>query len=276
MDRPKQAADVDQSRATTRNTSLEADKRALDLGGYPAQLVQERLKREAEVGKAQSEAELKQEEARITRRTGMDPVKLYERLDKEKASVDQTIKAQSAQQLARKAIKDGVITGYGANGIIASAKFADWAFKNGMSGNLAANTEIMGSTLKAGLSEAVKTVNGEGGTGVSNTDVRIAEGIQGSDPQLQMKTIKTIMDRAAEINHRKIDSYESKVDRYLSGEKAEDFYKIGGSTVPQEKLQILLTEPTDQRKAQFNDVYGPGAAELELARFKRAQDRKGL
>jgi hypothetical protein len=276
MDRPKQAADVDQSRATTRNTSLEADKRALDLGGYPAQLVQERLKREAEVGKAQSEAELKGEEARITKRTGMDPVKLYERLDKEKASVEQTLKAQDAQQLARKAIKEGVITGYGANGVIAGAKFADWAFKNGMSGNLAANTETMSAALKAGLSEAVKTVNGEGGTGVSNTDVRIAEGIAGSDPQLQMKTIKTIMDRAAAINHRKIDGYESKVDRYLSGEKAEDFYKTGGSTVPQEKLQILLTEPTDQRKAQFNDVYGPGAAELELARFKRAQDRKGL
>jgi len=272
----KDEADTQGKLATTRSTTLDADKKALELGGYPAQLVQERLKREAEVGKAQSEAELKQEEARITKRTGMDPVKLYERLDKEKAGVEQTLKAQGAQQLARKAIKDGVITGYGANGVVAGAKFADWAFKNGMSGNLAANTEIMSSALKAGLSEAVKTVNGEGGTGVSNTDVRIAEGISGSDPQLQMKTIKSIMDRAAEINHRKIDGYETKVDRYLSGEKAEDFYKIGGSTVPQEKLQILLTEPTDQRKAQFNDVYGPGAAELELARFKRAQDRKGL
>jgi hypothetical protein len=269
-------ADTQGKMATTRSTTLDADKKALELGGYPAQLVQERLKREAEVGKAQSEAELKGEEARITKRTGMDPVKLYERLDKEKASVEQTLKAQDAQQLARKAIKEGVITGYGANGVVAGAKFADWAFKNGMSGNLAANTETMSAALKAGLSEAVKTVNGEGGTGVSNTDVRIAEGMAGSDPQLQMKTIKTIMDRAAAINHRKIDGYESKVDRYLSGEKAEDFYKIGGSTVPQEKLQILLTEPTDQRKAQFNDVYGPGAAELELARFKRAQDRRGI
>jgi hypothetical protein len=273
MTRPKQQADVRQSEATTRNTTLEADKRALELGGYPAQLVQERKKREAEVGSAQAEAEMKSEDARIKSRTGQLPSELYPKLDKEKAGIEQTIKAQDAQQLARKAIKDGVITGYGANGIIASAKFADWAFKNGMSGNLAANTEIMSATLKAGLSEAVKTVNGEGGVGVSNADVKIAEGIQGSDPNLQMKTIKTIMDRAAEINHRKIGDYEGRIDRYLSGEKAEDFYKTGGSRVPQEKLQILLTEPTDQRKAQFNDVYGPGAAELELARFKRAQDR---
>jgi len=276
MERPKQAADIEQSRATTRNTQLEADKRALELGGYPAQLVQERKKREAEVGSAQAEAEMKSEDARIKSRTGQLPHELYPKLDKAKASVEQTVQAQAAQQLARRAIKEGVITGYGANGVVVGAKFADWAFKNGMSGNLAANTEIMSATLKAGLKQAVETVNGEGGVGVSNADVKIAEGIQGSDPNLQMKTIKTIMDRAAEINHRKIGDYEAKIDRYLSGEKAEDFYKIGGSTVPQEKLQILLTEPTDQRKAQFNDVYGPGAAELELARFKRAQDRKGL
>jgi predicted P-loop ATPase len=83
------------------------------------------------------------------------------------------------------------------------------------------------------------------------------------------------MDRAAEINHRKIDNYETKVDRYLSGEKAEDFYKIGGSTVSPDKLKILFDDPSEQRKAQFDQVHGPGAANLELSRFRRAKQRRG-
>jgi len=143
-----------------------------------------------------------------------------------------------------------------------------------MSGNLAANTEIMSATLKAGLKQSIETINGEGGV-VSNSDLRIAEGIQGSDPALQMKTIKTIMDRAAELNHKKIDNYEAKIDRYLSGEKAEDFYKVGGGLIPEAKVKVLLENPTDQTKAQFNEVYGPGAAELQISRFRRAQERSG-
>jgi len=276
MGLPKQDAETRQAQEATRKTGIEADKAALDLGGYPAQLVQERLKREAEVGRAQAEAEQKQEEARIVRRTGMPPDKLYERLDKEKASVEQTLKAQDAQQLARRAIRDGVITGYGADMKINAAKFADWAFKNGMSGDLAANTEILRAAQTSGLSEAIKTINGEGGVGVSNTDVKIAQGTAGADPNLQLKTIQSIMDRAAEINHRKIDSYEAKIDRYLSGEKAEDFYKTsGGTVVPPDKLKILLDDPSASNKAFFNETYGPGAAELQLSRFRRAQQRQG-
>jgi hypothetical protein len=230
--------------------------------------------------KNRAELALKTVEARIATRTGMTPAQLYERLDKEKANVDQTIKAQTAQQLARKAINDGVITGYGANMQIAQAKFADWAFKNGMKGNLAANTEIMQAALKAGLSEAVKTVNGEGGTGVSNTDVRIAEGIAGSDPQLQMKTIKAIMDQAAAINHRKINAYEAKVEAFLGGEPIELQYRSShGPTAPGPHIKMLMDAQADpvkaaQTKTHFDEVYGPGAADLELARVERLARKK--
>jgi hypothetical protein len=149
-----------------------------------------------------------------------------------------------------------------------------------MKGNLAANTEIMQAALKAGLSEAVKTVNGEGGTGVSNTDVRIAEGIAGSDPQLQMKTIKAIMDQAAAINHRKINTYEAKIEAFLGGEPIELQYRSShGPTAPGPHIKMLMDAQADpvkaaQTRAHFDEVYGPGAAELELARVERLARKK--
>jgi hypothetical protein len=210
----------------------------------------------------------------------MEPKELYKRLDEEKSSVDLAIKAQSAQALARKAIRDGVITGYGANMRIAAAKFADWGLKNGLGGDLAANTEIMKAAMDMGLSEAVKTVNGEGGTGVSNADVNIARGISGSDPNLQMKTIQTIMDRAAEINFRKINRYEDYIDRTLSGEPSELKYRSShGPTAPGEHIKMLMDAQADpakgpQIRAYFDKTYGPGAAELELARVERLARRR--
>ena len=229
--------------------------------------------------KSRQELASKAVDLRIKVRTGEDPDKFYARMDKDKSSVDQAIKAQSAQQLARKAINDGVITGYGANMKIAQAKFADWAFNNGMKGNLAANTEIMQAALKSGLTEAIETINGVGGK-VSDADVKIAQGIQATDPNFQMKTIKTIMDRAAEINHRKINSYEEQVDHYLSGEPAELRYRSShGPTGPGSHIKMLTdaqADPTQAAKvrAQFDEAYGPGAADLELARIERLARKK--
>jgi hypothetical protein len=205
----------------------------------------------------------------------MKPEELYKRLDTDKQSVDQAIKAQSAQALARKAIKDGVITGYGADMKIASAKFADWAFNNGLRGDVAANTEILRAAQTAGLSEAIKTINGEGGVGVSNTDVKIAQGTAGADPNLQLKTIQTIMDRASEINNRKINRYEDYIEKTLGGlpGTAELRYRsTHGPTAPAKHIQMLMDDPSAAR--EFDEKYGPGAAELELARVKRLQLRR--
>jgi len=233
-----------------------------------------------EEDKARTQLVEQRNEAELVRRSNMKPEELYKRLDTDKQSVDQAIKAQSAQALARKAIKDGVITGYGANMRVAKDKFAAWAFNNGLKGDEAANTEIMSAALKAGLSEAVKTVNGEGGTGVSNTDVRIAEGISGSDINLQQKTIQTIMDRAAEINFRKINRYEDYVEKTLGGLPVELRYRsTHGPTAPADKIDLLMKAQADPQKGEvyrkyFDEIYGPGAAELELARVQRLNTRR--
>jgi hypothetical protein len=232
--------------------------------------------RKTDYEKAQEELVEKRNDSELIRRSNMKPEELYKRLDADKQSVDQAIKAQSAQALARKAIKDGVITGYGADMKLASAKFADWAFKNGMKGDVAANTEILRAAQTAGLSEAIKTINGEGGVGVSNTDVKIAQGTAGADINLQQKTIQTIMDRAAEINHRKINKYEDYVEKTLGGLPVELRYRsTHGPTAPAKHIDMLMKDANDPSALrEFDEKYGPGAAELELARVKRLQLRR--
>lgn len=230
--------------------------------------------------KAAAEAVERTGEAQVFNRTGMKPAELYPMLATERDLADQSIRAMDAQQLARKAIKAGVITGYGATMKVNMAKFADFAFKNGMSADLASNTELMSSALKAGLREAVKIVNGPGGTGVSNVDVKIAEGISGSDPELQMKTIQTIMDRASEIANKHINRYEDMVHRYVSGTPQEANYAtIVRPAAPPDHLKMLLDSQNDPTKAEqmrtyFDKTYGPGAADLELARAERRRLRQ--
>lgn len=220
---------------------------------------------------------IKPGEADIYARTGLQPAEFWKKMDTAKAAIDSTIQGQDAQTLARKAIKAGVITGYGADFKVAAAKFADWALKNGMSGDLASNTETMRAMLQAGLRQAVATVNGPGGTGVSNTDVRIAEGMTGSDPALQQRTILNIIDRAAEINNRNIDRYEAEVERYLRGHPQEAAYKTNPRPVaPPEDLKAMLDAQNDPAKAAmhrfyFDRAYGPGAAALEISRAGRRQ-----
>ena len=65
-----------------------------------------------------------------------------------------------------------------------------------------------------------------------------------------MKTIKTIMDRAAEINNMKVDRYEQKVSTYLGGHPQELNYATNARPVaPPEKLKLLLDSQADPEKA---------------------------
>lgn len=214
--------------------------------------------------------------ADIVQRTGMTPEQFWPRMDKAKAAVDNTVRSQDTQAIARQAIREGVITGFGANAKVNAAKFADFAFKNGMKGDLAANTEIMKTMLQNSLAEAVSTVNGEGGRNVSDTDVKIAQGVIGSDPELQKKTILAIMDQASAINNLKIDRYERQVDKFLGGHPQEENYStLSRQVAPKDHVDKLLADPSETTRAYFDRTYGPGAADLAIARAERKRKREG-
>jgi hypothetical protein len=111
--------------------------------------------------------------------------------------------------------------------------------------------------------------------------VRIAEGISGSDPELQMTTIRSIMDQASKINNMSIQRYEDKIDHFLAGHPQELNYTTNSKPVaPPDKVRLLLESQRDPTKADamrsyFDERYGPGAADLEITRFSRAQRRGG-
>jgi hypothetical protein len=225
--------------------------------------------------------------ADIVKRTGKTPDVFWGNLDTEKSAVDQIVKGQNAQQLARAAIRDGVITGYGSSMKVAAAKFADWALKNGLQGDYASNTEIMRASLQAGLKQAIETINGVGGR-VTDRDLAISQDLQGTNPELQMKTIKTLMDRAAEINNTRINRYEDLVHNFLGegsphGVHPQASYYATNPlpTAPGDKLKMFLdTQKGDPgqaalHKIYFDQAYGPGSADLEIARAKRAARRSG-
>jgi hypothetical protein len=227
------------------------------------------------------------EEANIVQRTGRKPEQFYPEMTKEQSAASQAVMSQNAQQLARKAIRDGVITGYGANFRTQADAFANWALKNGMGNDMAANTQIMSAALKSGLAQAIETINGVGGR-VSDQDVKIAQGIQGTDPELQMKTIKALMDRASEINNMKIDRYEGMVHNYLGKgspygpHPQEQTYATTPTpvTTPDKLKTFLDTQKEGADPAQaaahrrfFDEAYGPGAAQLEISRQRRRGGR---
>jgi hypothetical protein len=88
------------------------------------------------------------------------------------------------------------------------------------------------------------------------------------------------MDRASEINFRKINRYEEYVDKTLGGLPVELKYRsTHGPTAPADKIEMLYQSQSDPQKAPvmrkyFDEIYGPGAAELELARVQRLNARR--
>lgn len=216
-------------------------------------------------------------EADILARTGGVPGSVFfPRMDLRKSEIDKTVQAQDAQRIARDAIRSGVITGYGADFKLAAAKFANFALKNQMSGDLATNTETLKAMLTSGLSQAIHAVNGSG-QNVSDRDVKVAMGMTGT-PEQQKATILNIMDRASAINNASVNQYEGDVERFLSGHLQEGTYRTNARPVaPDDHLKTLLdSQKSDPQqaasiRAYFDRTYGPGSADLEISRAARAE-----
>ena len=71
------------------------------------------------------------------------------------------------------------------------------------------------------------------------------------------------------------------VHQYLAGHPQELNYATNPRpTAPPDKIKLLVDSQQDPAKAEvyrryFDEIHGPGAADLEISRFKRAQQRRG-
>ena len=183
-------------------------------------------------------------------RSGLTPDELYKQLDREKQSAEQAMKAQSAQQLAGRRSKKASSHG-SPHGVLVSSKIARFCFKNGMKGDLAANTEIMSAALKYGLTDAVETINGVGGE-VSDADLKIAQGHQAARARAAIEDHTNHHgSRCADQPRARSKQYEDYVDKTLSGEPSELRYQLSGmpSAAPADKVKMLAAAQSDPSKA---------------------------
>jgi hypothetical protein len=174
--------------------------------------------------------------------------------------------------VARKLIDDGVITGTNQGWKVNVAKVT------GLYGgtDAVARTEEMQASIKSTLKLAIDNIQGAGGK-VSDTDLRIAEGTIGGDPTLQLQTIRNLVHRGEKAARGKLSEYEDQADWAFGGTNAEKRYQVQVQpTAPEPHIKTLLEHRSDdEAKAEFDRRFGPGAADLEIARAKRRERRGG-
>jgi hypothetical protein len=203
---------------------------------------------------------------------GRDPEKFFTEMDKAKESNSQVANTLSQAALARSAINAGVITGFGANQRIDAQRLQAWALGNGMSGNLASNTEQMNAAIKSMLSVAIQNIQG-GDSRVTDADIKVASGTVGADPTLQLETIKKLISNNERIAREKLNDYEDRRDYYLKGTRAERAYHIPvpPTADPRYVDALLKNKDNNADRAEFDRRFGAGAAALEIARAKRRE-----
>jgi hypothetical protein len=177
---------------------------------------------------------------------GIAPEKMFPLFDTEKESANKAKHALTQFSIANKLIKDGVITGTGQGWKVSLAKVAA-AFGSDDAAQAVARTEEMQAAIKSTLSIAIENIQGAGGK-VSDTDVRIAEGTIGADPNLQLQTIRNLVQRGEAAARQKLEGYNEQVTRYLGGTRAEPRYRVkipGSEAATEEAPQNIRNFATE-------------------------------
>jgi len=198
--------------------------------------------------------------------------RFFTEMDKDKTAAANTANTLTQAALARSAINAGVITGFGANQRIDMQRLQAWGLNNGLSGNLASNTEQMNAAIKSMLNIAVQNIQG-GDTRVTDADIKLASGTIGADPTLQLETIKKLIANNERIAREKLNDFEDRRDYYLKGTRAERAYHVPTHQTADPRYIDALVKNKDSSadRDEFDRRFGAGAAALELARAKRRE-----
>jgi hypothetical protein len=215
----------------------------------------DQAKRVVDVEKTRQEVEDAREKSLLqTRFGGRDPEKVFTQFDSAKESADKAKHALTQFTVAKDLIDKGVITGTGQGWKVRLAKGAA-AFGSDEAAQYVARTEEMTAAIKSTLSIAIENIQGAGGK-VSDTDVRIAEGTIGADPELQLQTIKNLVARGEQAARSKLESYNDQVSTYLGGTRAEKRYRVDPTVAapqPDPTPKAAAPDPMEGREALLPD-----------------------
>jgi hypothetical protein len=276
----KKAADLATIRAAQDARLLEEYKNKYQLYGQDLLKWQDaqRLlpKTQAETAQEQSKASVMADQAVISSRHGGMPAEkvfadLAERQKQAKSAADTLKQAK----IARQAIDAGIFSGPLANLQLDKARLEAWMLKNKNAGDLASNSEMYRTAVNSMLGQAIKNFQPGGGP-VTEGDIRIAQGQVGSTPELMEQTKRKILNNFISQLHGDLAGYEDRVGRSLGGLKAEPHFEVDRPPLhndPEIEKQYVdrLIKNKDNLavRNKFDELFGEGAAALEIARARR-------
>jgi hypothetical protein len=137
---------------------------------------------------------------------------------------------------------------------------------------IAAQSQILDATLKSTLAIAIAKIQA-GDPKVTNNDLLVAQGMTGT-PEMQRAAILKLTSIAKQEARDNINTFEERRHQKLGGTPLEsDFPLTVRPTTSPEKLKILLDHKDDANtRAHFDKTFGPGAAQLEIDRARRAEE----
>jgi len=213
----------------------------------------------------QQDVAKKKDEADVRRQFGnMAPQQVFEETKKSKEAAEKAATGVAYTQIARDAIRGGnIITGFGANQRLDIAKLNKLlGFED--KGDAIANTEVFRSSMAPTVATLLKATVGS--TQISNTDRDFAEKAAGGQITLDAKSINRLLDVTHRMSMTAIDKHQDLLSGVWGNNKAANAMFGIDLNIPPDKVERLLANP--DRKADFDEKYGTGAANYVLRRRK--------
>ena len=229
---------------------------------------------QAETTEAQAKALTAQGGAELTRRTGLPADVALKKFDALKTTADKDSFALQQLRLASDAINKGLVSGAGGELRLNIERLKAY-MGNASADEIATRTQLYQAAIKSTIANALQNVQ-PGDTRVTNADQQIALGMIGGDIATQRNAMRKLVDVQMSDVHKRINQYEDLKDRYLKGLGVEGFYDVKFDPIHEREPvakawvdKLLKNENDYNARAAFDKEFGPGSADLEIARARR-------
>jgi hypothetical protein len=249
------------------------EKWKLDYGGG-LKREEEEQKYEREYPTLQQKFDEEQRRIAMEKRLGGRKVEDFVKdFRKEHGEAEKQIGALSGINEAEAAIKSGAITGMGRNFRVDMAR-AKALFGSDNADHIAAQSQVLDSTLKSTLAVALAKYQA-GDSRVTEGDMKAAQGMIGT-PDMQRAAILKLTAIAKQEAYDRVNAFEERRHQKVGGTELEgDFALTMRPVASPDKLKILHDNRSDPSIiSHFDSTYGPGAAKLELDRWRRSEEAK--
>lgn len=258
--------------------AAEQDKYNQQLEEYRYRRGQAEPEKSAALRKAQEEANTATAGGVLTRNTGLPANVVVEHFKAMQPAAERDVALIRNARLAKEMLDNGVISGAGADLKVNIAR-AKAVWGDIPAAELVSRSERALAATKAMVGYGLNQYQ-PGDTRVTNSDTIVSGQIVGGDPSQQEKTRKELVNMVLQDSHRRIGEYERQHDTAFKDSPALEMFKLrtdpihNDPAIAKGAVDILLKNPTDRNNIEkFNQHFGPGAAELEIARAERRARR---